>query len=384
MAATTTPLVWDFYRAVDGAEGLGSVVEYYDEWSQSLYLASGLQTTTAVVEDGHWSDAEPGDEITLSDEDFTASAWDHPMTGQLFGTAIIDGELFFLRYLYAKELSQILRSGTLKSRRDSQITQMSLRLANAGEDYFLGPASLFMPGARITAAVAMGNSAAYKLGAVYVDEFDFDRAAADVSLSGRNAIGFRLSSQTFNDDTTFTGNGHEVVEWIFGLAGVVKYHIGPSDYSNDWEFKPEDSLYKGLQQVFEFFVGWDMIELPDGTVCVGYPAFLAQYQQNSVYQFDGNVEVMKRKTKKASDAAYAKVRVTGKAADGTELEPVLLTVPNFSHWYVGSRKTKHPSASFRQAFRTVLTTATGWTPHQRSSRTGSKSLVRSSTPRFLR
>jgi len=78
---------------------------------------------------------------------------------------------------------------------------------------------------------------------------------------------------------------------------------------------------------------------------VGYPAFLAQWQVNNVYQFHGGSEVFRRKTKKNADAAYSKVRVTGKAADGTELTPVLLDVPNFSHWSLGAHKTKHVKAA---------------------------------------
>ena len=345
MAATNTPLVWDFYRAVPAAEGLGSVVEYYDEASQSLYLASGLKTQLATVEDGHWSEAEPGPEITISSETFTASAWDHPITGQLYGAAIIDGELVFLRYLYAKELSQILKAGSWKARNDSQITQMSLRLLNAGEDYFLGPASLFTPGARITAAVSMGGSVPYKIGEAYLDEFDFDAHAADVSLSGRNNIGFRLNSQTFDENTSYTGTGKQVVEWIFGLAGITKYHIGASDASNEWVFEPDDTYIKGLDKVFEVFVGWALIELPDGTLCVGYPYDLAEWQVNSVYQFHGGTDVFKRKTKKNADAAYSKVRVTGKDASGNDLTPVQLSVSNFSHWSVGVHKTKHVKAA---------------------------------------
>ena len=345
MAATSNPLVWDFYRAVPDAEGLGTVTEYYDEWSQSLYLADGLKTQTAVVEDGHWSAAEPGPEITISADAFTLSAWDHPINGQLYGAAVIDGELFFLRYLYAKELSDILKTGSKKDRNDSQITQMSFRLANAGEDFFLGPASLFAPGARITAAVCMGNSAPYKIGEAYLDEFDFDRNAADVSMSGRNNIGFRLNAQTFDENTTFTGNGKQVVEWIFGLAGITKYHVGASDASNEWVFEPEDTYLKGLEKIFEVFVGWSMIELPDGTVCVGYDYDLVRWQVNNVYQFHGGSEVFRRKTKKNADAAFSKVRVTGKAADGTELTPVQLDVPNFSHWSLGAHKTKHVKAA---------------------------------------
>lgn len=344
MAATTAPLVWDFYRAVDGAAGLGTVAEYDDESSQSIYLASGMQTRVAQISEGHWSDAEPGDEIEITPDDFDATAWDHPMVGQLYGAGVLGDELWFFRYLYAEELTQLRPSGSVKLRRDSQIAQLDLRVANAGEGLFDASASLFSPGAKLTAAVTMGDSAQYPLIEAYLDEFDYDRHAADVSLSGRNNIA-RLSDQTFDDDTTFTGNGHEVVEWIFGLAGITKFRIGPSDYSQDWTFDPDKKLLDGLKDVFEFFAGWALIELPDGTLCVGYPAFLAQYQVNSVYQFDGNVDVTKRKTKKSMDAAYSSVRVTGKAADGTDLTPVLLTVNNFGHWNLGSHRTKHVQAA---------------------------------------
>lgn len=344
MAATTAPLVWDFYRAVDGAAGLGTVAEYDDESSQSIYLASGLQTRVAQISAGHWSDAEPGDEIEITPDDFDATAWDYPIVGQLFGTAILGDELWFFRYLYAHELTQILRSGSVKLRRDSQIAQLDLRVANAGEGLFDGDASLFEPGAKLTAAVTMGDSAQYPLIEAYLDEFDYDRHAADVSLSGRNNIA-RLSDQTFDNDTSFTGTGAEVVAWILGLAGITKYHIGPSTGSTDWSFDPDKKLIDGLKDVFEFYAGWTMIELPDGTVCVGYPWWLADYQVNSVYQFDGNTEVTKRKTKKSMDAAYSSVRVTGKAADGSELTPVLLTVNNFGHWNLGSHRTKHVKAA---------------------------------------
>lgn len=344
MSATERPLVWDFWREVEGAAGLGTAVEYYDESTQSLYLASGLRTRIAQIEEGHWSEAVPGPEIVISAAAYTATAWDHPLTGQLYGAAIIGGNLTFQRYIYARELSQLLKTGTLKTRNDSQVAQMSLRLINAGEGFFVGPASLFAPGARMTAAVAMGNSAPYALGEAFVDEFSFDRSSADVSISGRNSVGYRLSNQTFDNDTTFVGTGKQAAEWILGLAGITKFHVGPSAETQTWIFEPSDTLYKGLQDLFAFYPGWALIELPDGTICIGYPAFLAQWQTNSVYQFNGNTEVTKRKSKRSADAAYAKVRVTGKDADGNALSPVLLQVPAFSRWALGARRTKHVQA----------------------------------------
>lgn len=346
MAASPAPLVWDFHRYVRGAAGLGSCLEYYTEDAQSLYLADGLKTRLQVVEEGHWSDSPLSEqEIEILDLNLSASAWDHALTGQLYGVGITGGMLYFYRYLYARELTDIVKDGTWRAKNDSQITQLSLTLKNPGEDQILSETSMFEPGARLTVSVAMGDSRPYPIGVAFMDEIDFDAQAATFSLSGRNSIGFRLQQQTFDESTEFTGNGHEVVEWIFQRAGITNYAIGPSDASNDWVFEPGESFYSGLQKVFEIFLGWDMIELPDGTVVVGYAAWRQQYLTNSVYQFRLGTDVIKRRTRKSADAAYSNVRVTGKDADGEELDPVYLPVSTFDHWALGSTKTKHVAAA---------------------------------------
>ena len=344
MAASPSPLVWDFYREVEGAEGLGSCLEYFTEDSQSLYLADGLKTQLAMVEDGHWSDAVPGDEITILEDTPTLSAWDHALNGQLYGVGVSGSSLIAYRYLYARELTQLLKDGTWRSKNDSQITQLSLTLKNPGADIVTGYGTMFEPGARVSVGFCMGASRAYPIGVAFMDELNFDAQAATFSLSGRNSIGYRLQQQTFDEESTFTGNGKEVVEWIFTRAGVTNYAVGPSSDSYDWSFEPSDTFFAGLQKVFEFYPGWDMIETPAGKAVVGYAAWRALYLANSVYQFRDGTDVIKRKTKKSADAAYTNVRVTGKAADGTELTPVYLPVENFAHWALGATKTKHVKA----------------------------------------
>ena len=345
MAATTAPLVWDFYREVDGAEGLGSCLEYFTEDSQSLYLADGLKTRLALIEEGHWSEAEPGSEITILEDAPSLSAWDHALTGQLFGVGISGGAVYVYRYLYARELTQLLKDGSWKYKNDSQITQVSLTLKNPGADVVLAEGTMFEPGARISVAFAMGDSRSYPIGVAFMDELDFDAQSATFSLSGRNTIGYRLQQQTFDDETEFTGDGQEVVEWIFQRAGITNYAVAPSTASNTWTFEPGDTFAKGLQKIFEIFVGWDMIETPSGKVVVGYPYWRQQYLTNSVYQFRAGTDVIKRKTKKNADAAYSHVRVTGKAADNTELTPAYLEVETWNHWALGANKTKHVKAS---------------------------------------
>lgn len=344
MAATPQPLVWDFYRQLSGASGLGCVAEYDDESTQSLYLADGLQTRTAQISEGHWRDAVPGEETTVSTDAFAAARWDQPAASWLYGAAILGQEVQLLRYQSAEDVTQLVRSGTDRLRDDSQIAQLTLRLENAGDALFDPPFSLFEPGSRLDVSVTMGDSPRYHLIEAFLDEFDYDRLADTVSLSARSVTA-RLNDQTFDDNVSFYGNGNEVVAWIFGLAGIRKYHIGPSDFSQDWTFSPEQTLLRGLQDVFEFFVGWKMIELPDGTLCVGYPWWLADYQTNGVYQFNGNTDVTKRRTKKSLDAAYTSVRVTGKAADGTELTPVTVAVEPNLGWNLGAHRTRHVKAA---------------------------------------
>lgn len=346
MAATTTPILWDCYRQLSGAEGLGACLEYYDTSAQSLYLAGGIQTRTGNVEDGHWSEQELGDEIEISDEVYEATAWDHPFTGLLVGCGDQDGELWFFRYYYAMELSPYLQNGSWTARNDSKVTQLSLTLKNPGEGVVVGESSLFEPGARLRLSVAMGDSAPYAIGVAYLDEVDYDPYAETFPLSGRNAIGYRLLQQTFDSNTTFAGTGKEVVEWIFSLGGITRYIVGPSDYSTTWTFEPDETLWDGLIKVTQFFGGgWDVEELADGRLIVGYPHWRASYQHNSVYQFHGGTEVIKRRTTKNADGAYAHVRVTGKNAAGQELTPVYIAVNNWSRWELGSLKTKHVQAA---------------------------------------
>lgn len=336
---------WDFYREVSGAVELGGVRDYYNSESQSLYLNSGIKTRTALIVDGDWQGATPGAQIAVNDVLYDATEWTAQDDETLYGVAYTSAGLYFLRYRFAADLTELVASGTLRSRSDSQIVQASLALKNPGEDVILGDGTLFEPGSKLTLSVAMGDSALYPLGVAYLDEIDFDAHSPTVSLSGRNTIGYRLAQQTFDNDTTFTGTGNEVVEWIFGLAGVTDFVVGPSDYSGTWTFAPSDTYIKGLQQVYEFFAPWTMVELPDGRIIVGYPWFIEDYQSNGVYQFSGGVDVMRRKTKKSADAAYSKVRVTGKDANGDELTPVLLTVQTYLHWSVGAHKTKHVKAA---------------------------------------
>lgn len=345
MAATDAPLVWDSYRSVGAVDGLGGNVHYYDEAGQAIYLHNGIATQVAQVNDGHWDEAVYSSEIIIDSTAYTLLTVDHPSNGVLHFAASNGASLVYLRYLYAMDLSDLIASGSWQEQTDNKIKQLSANVQNVGELTFCAENTLFNPGARLTLAFAAGDSEPFAVGVAYVDDVDFDSYADTVPLSGRNSIGYLLADQTMDDLTEITGTGNEVVAAILQRGGVTKYVIGPSEYTHTHTFKPEQTLLSAIEQVCQYYDPWRIEELADGTILVGYPWWITPtYLTNSVYQFNGGSEVFKRKTNKNADAAYTHIRVTGKAADGTDLTPVLQAISNWDYWALGAHKTKHITA----------------------------------------
>lgn len=344
MPTTNAPLVWDSYRTVGAVDGLGGNVHYFDEAGQSIYLNVGLATQVAQVDDGHWPDAVYGSEIVVDDTDYTQLTLDHPYNGILHLAATDGTNLFYLRYVYAMDISDIVKTGKWKEQTDNLIKQLSLTLKNVGPDVFAVDNTLFNPGAKVTVALAMGDSENYDIGVVFADDTDYDLYSETVPLSGRNAVGYKLAGQTFDETSEITGYAHEVAAAILELGGVTGYHIQTGDHSWTHSFKPDQTLLSGLQQLMAFYLGWEMKELADGTIVMGYPAYVQQYIKNSTYTFHGGSEVVKRKTTKAADAAYVRVRVTGKDSVGEDLTPVYVNVDHWEYWTLGAHKTRHVTA----------------------------------------
>lgn len=346
MAASTRPLVWDFYRAVGSASGLGGTVEYYEESGQSIWLdSSGLATETTTVEDGHWEGTVWSEDITILPDAHAALALDHPSNGVLYGAALRDGQLWFYRYVYAMDIGDLVRTGSWKASNDSSISQISVQLVNVSNDLFSVETTLFQPGARLSLAVVMGDSAPYDIGVAHLDEVSFDPLSETVPLSGRNQTGYYLKDQTFGVDNSWTGNGKTVVENILTFAGIKQYTVGPSDTEWTWTFQPDKTILGGLEDIGTWFGGWELRELPSGMVVVGYPGWInANYQSTGYYQLNVGREVVRRKTRKNADAAYCQVYVTGKGADGVDLTPAVAEVQNFGFWALPAHKIYYAAA----------------------------------------
>lgn len=349
MATTPHPLVWDFYRTVDGADNLGGVVHYYDELSQSIYLSSGLKTDVASVPEGHWETADwlDGTQIT-NDNAFTMLRFDHPSNGILYGVASDGNKLTFLRYIYGMDISQIVDSWSWLTQTDNAIAQFDSAVQNIDPEIFNDDSSLFQPGARIRVHIFMGDSTAYPIGTVWLDESGYGQLENTVKVSGRNTIGYYLKDQTFDDKTEFNGTVTEVLTAILEYAGLTNFLIQPLTSKKKFEFKPSDTLLKGIETVLDYYTTiaekMEIVELTDGTICIGYDYWVSQYLPRNYYSFDEGREVFKRNITRASDSSYSRLRVTGKDSDGNELKPVTVTVNNFKYWSLGNHRTKHMTA----------------------------------------
>ena len=354
MAATSNPLVWEFSRALtvmDGAQ-VGGIAHFYDETAQDIFvLTGGMYTRLTTPTAGHWRE----NDLTTPSQAIDAVTYsrlglDHPVNGTLYFAADVGGQLRFMRYVYAADISNICDSVTHTQQIDNPVTQITASVKNVGNDWFDIEATLFNPGARMTLGVSYGSGAVYPLGVAYVDDCTHDPNAATVPVSGRNAIGYYLKESTFGSSAgNFTGMYHEIMSQYFALAGIKKYKLMTGDWTNTMTPKASDTILTAidyLQDIAYYSQSNPMSirESADGTVLAGYASWMDTYLPNGYYTFTVGSEIFKRKTKKADDAAYSGVYVTGKAAGNTDLAPVQVAVNNYAFWYLPSHKYKHITA----------------------------------------
>lgn len=351
MATTGAPLVWDFYREVgsDADAHVGGVVHYYDEASQTLFLNGGLKTRIADVDDGHWEESVlSSPSIFINENAYTVLGLDHPSNGVLYGAATDGTTLTFLRYIYAMDISMLMESWSWVSQTDNAIAQFTGAVQNLGPDIFSFDATLFQPGARITLSIMMGSSQEYRIGVAWLDECDYDISGDTVDISGRNTVGYFLKDQTFDDTYAFTGVSSTIMTAILTYAGIKKINVQTGTGEMPFTFDPSDALLDGIKEMLSAYTTstseWKLLELPDGTVCVGYESWLANLLPNSYYSFNEGSDVFKRKTSKLSDSSYVAIRATGKDSSDADLTPVTVAVTNFQYWALGSHRTKHLTA----------------------------------------
>ena len=350
MSASPCPVMWDFSRtAAQNASGVGGVLHYYDETAQTIYLdggstGSGFATNTAEVIEGHWRDTEFGDEIIISPDFHADLGMDHPSTGLVYGSTISGGSVYFWRYLYAMELSSITKSGTLNMDIDNPVTQANVTLMNVENEQLESDAGLYLPGSKLRLGMFIGNSTRIPLATLRVDDISYSVISDTVTLSARNSLGFLLKEQTMGEETAWSGCTSDIVEGILQYAGIARFIVQLSEDAPGFTFEPDDTVMDALTKICEYYNPWTVVELPNGTVLVGYPGWINNWQPTGYSQFSVS-EMWKRQTKRVADGAYTAVRATGKTSGGEELEPVTVPVSNWAYWALPVHKIYHIQAT---------------------------------------
>lgn len=332
-------LQWDFYRQIATSDSLGGCIHYMDENSQSLFLSSGKITTrTSKVHEGHWEESELGNARDVGNYGLTFLTFDHPNNGTLYGLATDGASIYFIRYVYAMDISDTYESGQWQEQIDNQTKQLTLGVKNVSAEIFTSGNTLFNPGAKISVNFTSGDSEPFDIGISFLDDVEYDAYSTTIPLSARNIVGYFLADQTFDEKNLYTGGRSTVYSSILYDAGVIDYYVQPDDTPTNLQFNADISILDGLNESLKA-IGWRLIDLPTGEIVIGDENFITHYTANGRYTFNGGSEAFKRKTTKASDAAYTRVCVRN--AEGIA---VYRSVPYWDYWSLGERKTKYYEA----------------------------------------
>lgn len=335
-------LIWDFYRKVGNGQAPGGCVHYFDTNTQSFFLDNGtIKTLTGEVESGHWKKSVLNAEVDTGDFGFSRMGFDHPHNGTLYGVATDGSDVYFVRYVYSMDLSGMYDTGDWQEQIDNQIKSLNLSVKNLSADLFSLENTLFNPGGKITVQFTAGDSEPYDIGTAYIDDVDFDAYVSTVPVSARNSIGTYLADQSFDDRNSYSGGRSTVLKAILMDAGIEgsKILIKADDTFISLQFESQTTILDGVNNTLNA-IGWRMIELTDGRIIIGDEEYIAGFNVNGRYTFNGGNQVFKRRTNKNADAAYTRVCVT----DSENTVAVYRNVPYWRYWYMGQRKTKHFTA----------------------------------------
>lgn len=247
------------------------------------------------------------------------------------------------------DVGQFVKSGTISSRYDDYIYNVSLTFLRAAAGQGIGgienPDLPFYPGAKCNIFVKFGSgSGNIPIAFFHIAEVSWDGDGETFTVSGTNNIGSLLTQCCMGDTLELTGVSHEVGAAIMDIAGVDNYVITYGEYEWTYTYKPNDTCLAALEQMYPIFPkkgdtpGFGILEKPDGTVVFGYWVDRQEELPVGSYAFDAYHDCWTVSTRKTLDKCYSKVIATGKAADGVDLESVTVDITNYNTWVIPENK----------------------------------------------
>ena len=161
-----------------------------------------------------------------------------------------------------------------------------------------------------------------------------------MQMAGRNAIGYYLGEQTFDENNTYTGTSAGFVESVLQHSGVnySKVFIDPSGVAAvSLTFDPSDKILDGLMKALDTW-NWRIVELPNGRIVVGGDPYIKTHNSPVVHDFLKD-EVFTRELIHRADGSYSRLAVQSydTATSTTLTEYADLTY--FDGWSLGGNKT---------------------------------------------
>lgn len=253
--------------------------------------------------------------------------------------------------------SDYVKSGTISSKLEDYSYSCSLTFIRGDIDLDeIG--NLWVPGSKISVYVGYGTNdplgGAINLFSGHIDEIDWESSYEDFTVSATGSIAHCLKQCSMGETITLTGLSHEVTAEIMDIAGVTDYYTTIGTYEWTYTYKPSDTCLTALEQMYPIFPrggvdrdqpGFGILATPSDHIVFGYWRHRIDPECGGIpvenYIFDIGTDAFNKSTKIASDKCYSKVRATGKAADGVDLEPYTVNVINFIYWHIPENKIYH-------------------------------------------
>lgn len=344
---------------VGNATGTGAIVEYYNGIKEAFF-DSDIEESTG--EEGGFCYNEANENWFFNSSKkfysrrYSIIDFDHTNRGTVYFTTLLHGSendiIYFIRYVYAKDVSSYTDNVTKTLQTDNPITQINAELKNIDDSLFMYDSTLFAPSAMLSLGVKYGDSEIVNLGIAYIDQATFEHGG-EIALSGRNKTGVYLRDQTFEEEMELNETPSLMVEELMDIFDIDDYEV---DTSADGTFENPNIItlmveaktngMKAFQTLNDLLSDntagkkWDFEELPDGKIIVGYDEFRSHFNPKSSYIFNGMNDCFAKTVDRSIDGVYTKVRCTGTTPKGKDIS-YTYNVTNFRFWNAGENRIYH-------------------------------------------
>lgn len=355
-------LAWDGFLTDVRAGNVGGTFYYLDTEAQPIIIRDtddALISTYDDVELGQWLDSVWDNNLRIGNFGLSQFVPRHVYNGEIwavgeiptlvpaetgrFPTPEVEPGFYIFRYKYWQDLTDILDAFDTSEQSENQIKDAGFTIKNIGEAELNKTSSIFALGSRIICKIGMGDSSKMFLGTVFLDEVNWNKSDETMSLTGRNAIGYFLSEQSFDETITFTGTRTSVVTDILTYSGVdlKKVNIQEDATVSNPTFEAQDTLLEGLNYIFDVW-GWKMTELPNGRVIIGNKTYHDTFYSLAIHDFNKD-ESFTRGISQRGDGSYSRLALQSNI-DATETEPAFVRtvykdLSYFDSWNIGNRRT---------------------------------------------